>query len=151
MNTCLYYLLSIAYFNHMLYIHFNIFFSPHSPLDGVNHLIRFYIHPNHLPSLYASSLPSTDIYVQPWILTVIPENLKQMVDRRYLCFLRSLVKSLLLHLLTRLWFTAAGCPHFWQWIILFHTRGLGSWLTNRKKEHGWAGFEPSTSELVSNY
>ena len=134
------------------YIHSNIFFSPHSPLDGVNHLIGLYdIHPNHLPSSYASSLPSTDIYVQPWILTVVPENLKWMVDHRFLCFLRSLVISLLLHLLTHLWFMAAGWPHFWRWIILFHTRGLGSWLTDRKKEHGRAGFEPSTSELVGNY
>ena len=31
--------------NSYLYIHFNNFFTPHSPLDGVNHLIRFVSEP----------------------------------------------------------------------------------------------------------
>ena len=70
MKTCLYYLFSIAYFNHMLYIHFNIFFSPHSPLDGVDHLIRL-LYPNHPPSSFsiytASFHPQTSTLThEPW-------------------------------------------------------------------------------------
>ena len=81
--------------------------------------------------------PSTDIYVQPWVLAVAPEDSKRMVDRRSLCFLRSCVESLLLHLLARHWFTAAGCLLYeFEFVInnpSLHTGGqpvANCWLMN---------------------
>ena len=57
---------------------------------------------------------SIDIYVQPWDLAVAPEVSKRTVSRRRLWFLRArvLIQFFPLHLLTRLWFTAAGCLRF---------------------------------------
>ena len=68
MNTCLYYLLSIAYFNHRLYIHFNIFFSPHSPLDGIDHKIG-------LSSVSLPGDPSTSPSKEAFLFRIIcPER-----------------------------------------------------------------------------
>ena len=48
MNTCLYYLFVYCIINSYLYFHFDNFFTPNSPLDGVNHLIRFVSEPSSL-------------------------------------------------------------------------------------------------------
>ena len=84
---------SSIYLHHMIYILYTehtsyIFFTPcHSKL-GVNHLIDF----ESIPTLLSHNMPSTDIYIQPCILAVAPENVFfRLVECRCLCFLRSFV------------------------------------------------------------
>ena len=74
----------------------NLYFSHHVILSSA--LTIEFISSRTEPS-FLESLQSTDINVHPWILTVVFENSKQMVGGRCLCFRRSCVKSLLLHLL----------------------------------------------------
>ena len=76
------------------YLHFNCICShQHSSVDGVDHLIRllFSSEPSSFV-VYCFFVPSTDTYLQPWVLTVIPEDSKRMVDRRHLCFLSSIFR-----------------------------------------------------------
>ena len=120
MNTCLYYLLCIASLIHTLYIHFNNSSLHILSLDGVNHLIRLYI--RTIFFLWNCFMPSTDVYVQPRVLAVAPENVFfRLVDRRCLWFLRSLLETRLLHFFALFRFAVVPLP-FSKIKFIFFTR-----------------------------
>ena len=123
-----------------------ITFSPHSSLDGVDHLIRlFWSEPSSF--IVCASFHPQNYYSQLWALAVAPEGSKRTVACRALCFLGTCALILTLHLLARLWFTAAAGPLFQTEVF------ISSWdpallheillSTNDEKRTWSGGFEPT--------
>ena len=173
MNTCLYYLLYIASLgSHTLYIFISIQISLHLlHIDGVDHLIRvipwrYMSEPSSFFVLFFASIhpqESTSTYAS-W-----PSPPKMRYEYLDVDICASVVRKFasqffLLHLLARLWFTAAGCFRLW-WRICWrkgererysHESSLvpnscGPSSFFQQKKRGRVGCEPSTSELVVAY
>ena len=124
-----------------------LLFSPHSSLDGVDHLIRLFFFVWTIFLCCVCFIPSTELYSQPWALAIAPECSKRTVACRALCFLGTCALILPLHLLARLLFTAAGGPSFQTEVF------ISSWdpallheillSTNDEKRTWSGGFEPT--------